>query len=59
MIYLMIEIFTIFVSAEVTIGWHWHLVAFGFVHAKFLEVVLKVLLLRYKDTIGWLSNLKP
>ena len=39
-------------------GWHWRRVSFAVLHSKLLQTIFEVFLLRYKDAIPLLTNLK-
>ena len=50
-VYLLIELFTIVVGAQMMFGRHWRHVAFAVLHSKFLQAVFEVFLLRYEDVM--------
>ena len=58
MVYLLFELFTIVVGAQMMFGWHWRREAFAVLHPKFLQAIFEVLLLRYEDAVALLSYLK-
>ena len=54
----MIEVNTIFISAQMAICGHWNFDAFAILHAEFPQYILEVFLLRYEYAIALLTNLK-
>ena len=54
----MIEVNTIFISAQMAICGHRNFDASAILHAEFPQYILEVFLLRYEDAISLLTNLK-
>ena len=56
--YTMIEVNTIFISAQMAICGHRNFDAFAILHAELPQYILEVFLLRYEYAIALLTNLK-
>ena len=54
----MIEVNTIFISAQMAICGHRNFDAFAILHAEFPQYILEIFLLRYEYDIVLLTNLK-
>src|SRR3989337_1476005 len=57
-VYLLIELFTLVVGAQLAFGWHWRRVPFAVLHTKFLQAIFEVIFLVIEDAISLLTDLK-
>ena len=58
MVYLLIELFTIVIGAQMTFGWHWRRVSLAVLHSKLLQAIFEVFLVRYEDVVALLTDLR-